>query len=365
MTVKVNVILPNSPLFFGSGRSFSPNTSFWDVTLPLPTPSTLFGAFGRVVYESMGVTHCNSSCREEILNRVPKFIPAIAEIPSENLESLFYGKETEAHLYLPAPPVRKRGEAFLPPCKLGDLGDLAFNPTPTTWIPVTKLVCLLSGRMACVRVIRPEEVLTFEDRVGIKLGKQRVVEQGFFYRLTMVAPRVGEKSFFPAFISISNSESEEVVRDGMRVLIGGERRTAVIREVRVRGLEGLMDLITGDLTRNEYLLLTPGIYLERSECSFRDLYRGDSSKCCVRSRKSLLHGMRVMPAPKGFKSHVRGWSTLPLTLRHRWQERVVIRAVSEGSVLVRDGCDGCKPTSFGEEMGFGFVVPMEVPECFT
>ncbi len=371
------VILPNAPLFLGSGRGFSPSTSFWDVTLPLPTPSTLFGAFGRVIYESLGVKECDQSCREEILKKTPKFIPSIAEVSGDELEKLYSGNDVKAKLYLPSPPIVRKGEYISLPC-LSESDRLLFNPKSPTWISLEQFIRLLKFRRleGELEAIELGEALSFDDRVGIKLSADRTTERGYFYRITLVSPRIDldeERAFFPSFLAVGK-EKESQIKDYTQVTLGGERRVVIIREVKVEGLNDLVDLLSWE--SRYHLLLTPGIYLE-APCSFSDLYTkrsftgysrasvlDRSSGRCPSKYSSVLCCKRTLSAPKGFKAYVRRWVSLPFTLWHKTQERVVLRAVSEGSILVGDEVDR-KPVSFAEEIGFGFTVPMEVCECCT
>ncbi len=370
------VILPNAPLFLGSGRGFSPSTSFWDVTLPLPTPSTLFGAFGRAIYENLGVKECDRSCREEILEKTPKFIPSIAEVSGDELENLYSGNDVKAKLYLPSPPIVRRGECISLPC-LSESDRLLFSPKSPDWISLEQLVHLLKFRRleGELDAIELGEALSFDDRVGIKLSADRTAEKGYFYRITLVSPRIDfdeERAFFPSFLAVNEGNQE--IEDYMQVTLGGERRVAIVRKVEVEGLNDLVDLLARE--SRYYLLLTPGIYLE-TPCSFSELYTNRSfigySRASVLDRSSrkfpskyssVLSCRKTLPAPKGFKAYVRRWVSLPLTLWHRTQERVLLRAVSEGSVLVGDEVDR-RPVSFAEEIGFGFTVSMEVCECCT
>ncbi|GEM_PF-3795068 len=360
--IRVFAFLPESPLFFGSGRDFSPNASTWDEGMLLPSPSTIFGALSASLFEELKGDILDR--RRRILEKMPKFVPIILKVDSRKLVG---AGELEGTVYLPAPPLIKGGEPMLPVVREDDR-FVFLKPTVTgKWMPVRELLTLLErikievvdgrhqvgsdgeGWELLNDLIDPESALATSYSVGLKIDPERgTAETGMLYRIRTVSPKIelGGSSFQLGFLAIGGDEGWEPTK---WVFLGGERRVAKVVRVNsdVQGLDRA--LITDEKGRDSRLglLITPGIYLKGSNGHlFRDIYTGRCSRCC-----GLVYGTLT---PIGVIRHI----NIPMSIRCGRDNviRAVFRAVSEGSLL---WLQGNLPESFAHEIGFGMMLRVE------
>ncbi len=374
--INAYLLLPESPLFFGSGREFSPQASTWDEGMIMPTPSTLFGAFARRLFhkiQKQSARRINDNdidyireIRKSILEELPKFVPVLVRLDSP--ENLLRGDEIPGRVYIPAPPLVGEGTyypALVPIKKDGGVYDpLVLRPTTYgLWGPVDQVLELMdkvidteisetSQGLDISDFVRLDGALSTEYSVGLEVGtKTGAAEIGKIYRIRTVSPRINPegRSYFLGFITLDG----KIGNMPEWVTLGGERRVSRVVKICDSSLKSLSDRIIKNGPEVERmpaigLLITPGIYLENKEHDlFRTLYLLEN-----RNRNGG-HGNDSSPSktvlPKG---HVIPMN-LPMTYRSSERIFAVFRAAAPGSIL---WLDEEIPVSFAHEIGFGLLV---------
>ena len=363
--LRAYLLLPESPLFFGSGREFSPQASTWDEGMMMPTPSTLFGAFAQELFRRMRDEQKDiTEIRRSILEELPRFAPVIVRL--DDLDDLPSGNRISGRIYIPVPPLVGEGSyypALVPLRRRGTFEPLLLRPvTYGLWGPIDQVLKLMemvvdsenpesSQGLVNPDFVRLEEALSLTYTVGLEVSPETgAAEIGKVYRIRTVSPRIdpGGRSYFLGFIALGG----RMVEMPEWITLGGERRVSRVVEIHdiyLKELRGRIMAQGSEVERRPAmgLLITPGIYLDDGDRDlFRTLYLHEDRGPNEGSRNSPLG--TVLP-----EGHVIPMN-LPMTYRSS-ERRVfaVFRAAAPGSIL---WLEERTPVSFAHEIGFGMLV---------
>lgn len=257
-------IIPNDPLFFGSGKPFTAGSDTYANTIFPPHPSTIYGALGTFLIYYRGDLE---SFKERKRNNQIKPIKLIGPLIYKE-EKVYFPAPLDLVMYKEGDNTKisqlnltKRPEVFI-----SDQDNLRYihiykgnEKVDEAKGYLTELYFkryLMDSLSKDDPLIEPHEFYKEEMKIGIARDKKTMTtKEGYLYRLPMV--RMSKDTGF--LIGIKIDENEDFPDSGI-IQLGGEGRTARFEVLKDNPLKVIENLEISFNGKFKIYLATPAIF---------------------------------------------------------------------------------------------------------